>query len=263
MRISSFFIPLAYRSCSQVPLKLRQGPALCFRRPTDATTASGDTGAGPAADILPTVAVAASVTVAAVTITWADGTVTTVYPPETPVRPAGATPRQLAARVSSRVPDMARNAVEKESRPPPSGGRLSVLGTGWQPVALIYLHSSVERQRAIADQAGRNAKAALGKSKRSGTRSGREAVKRCAPGRIRTRDPLLRRQPLYPTELLALGDHCARRRSRVGHAEVAVREGSDHSQYTERRRLTPSAHHVSAFLSSLPANRQLSDAHAP
>ena len=80
------------------------------------------------ADILPTVAVAASVPVAAVTITWADGTVTTVYPPETPVRPAGATPRQLAARVSSRVPDMARNAVEKESRPPPSGGRLSVLG---------------------------------------------------------------------------------------------------------------------------------------
>jgi hypothetical protein len=27
-----------------------------------------------------------------------------------------------------------------------------------------------------------------------------------APGRIRTRDPLLRRQPLYPTELQALGD---------------------------------------------------------
>ena len=45
-----------------------------------------------------------------------------------------------------------------------------------------------------------------------------------APGRIRTRDPLLRRQPLYPTELLALGDHCARRRSRVGHTKVAVRE---------------------------------------
>ena len=28
-----------------------------------------------------------------------------------------------------------------------------------------------------------------------------------------------------PTELLALGDHCARGRSRVGHALVAVREG--------------------------------------
>jgi hypothetical protein len=55
-----------------------------------------------------------------------------------------------------------------------------------------------------------------------------------APGRIRTRDPLLRRQPLYPTELLALCDHCARPRSRVGHTEVAVREGSDPGQYTQR-----------------------------
>jgi hypothetical protein len=48
-----------------------------------------------------------------------------------------------------------------------------------------------------------------------------------APGRIRTRDPLLRRQPLYPSELLALADHCACPRSHIGHAEVAVREGSD------------------------------------
>ena len=40
--------------------------------------------------------------------------------------------------------------------------------------ALIYLHSSAERQRALADEVGKNAKAALGKSvgkpKRSGTR---------------------------------------------------------------------------------------------
>jgi hypothetical protein len=42
-----------------------------------------------------------------------------------------------------------------------------------------------------------------------------------APGRIRTRDPLLRRQLLYPTELRALGDHCARRKSHVGHIRVA------------------------------------------
>ncbi len=55
-----------------------------------------------------------------------------------------------------------------------------------------------------------------------------------APGRIRTRDPLLRRQPLYPSELLALGDHCARPRSHIGHAEVAVHQGSDPGQYTER-----------------------------
>jgi len=47
--------------------------------------------------------------------------------------------------------------------------------------ALIYLHSSAERQRAIADQVGKNANAALGKSRRSGTRSVREAVIiRCA-----------------------------------------------------------------------------------
>jgi integrase len=40
--------------------------------------------------------------------------------------------------------------------------------------ALIYLHSSAERQRAIADQVGRNAKAALGKGKRSGTQRARD-----------------------------------------------------------------------------------------
>jgi integrase len=41
--------------------------------------------------------------------------------------------------------------------------------------ALIYLHTSAERQRAIADQVGKNAKAALGKHKRSGTRMARKA----------------------------------------------------------------------------------------
>jgi integrase len=39
--------------------------------------------------------------------------------------------------------------------------------------ASIYLHSSAERQRAIATQVGRNARKALGKSKRSGTRMAR------------------------------------------------------------------------------------------
>src|SRR5262245_33563476 len=43
-----------------------------------------------------------------------------------------------------------------------------------------------------------------------------------APGRIRTRDPLLRRQLLCPAELRALERNCVRRRSRDGHAEVAV-----------------------------------------
>jgi hypothetical protein len=41
--------------------------------------------------------------------------------------------------------------------------------------ALIYLHTSAERQRAIADQVGENAKAALGKHERSGTRMARKA----------------------------------------------------------------------------------------
>jgi hypothetical protein len=60
--------------------------------PADSTTASRDTGAEVTADNPPTVTVAASVAVAAVTVTWLDGTVTTVHPPETPARPANATP---------------------------------------------------------------------------------------------------------------------------------------------------------------------------
>ncbi len=41
--------------------------------------------------------------------------------------------------------------------------------------ALIYLHTSAERQRTIADQVGKNARAALSKAKRSGTRKARKA----------------------------------------------------------------------------------------
>ena len=43
-----------------------------------------------------------------------------------------------------------------------------------------------------------------------------------APGRIRTRDPLLRRQLLCPAELRALERNCARGRSRDGYMKVAV-----------------------------------------
>jgi integrase len=39
--------------------------------------------------------------------------------------------------------------------------------------ALIYLHSSAERQRVLADEMGKNARAALGKHERSGTRMAR------------------------------------------------------------------------------------------
>jgi integrase len=39
--------------------------------------------------------------------------------------------------------------------------------------ALIYLHSSAQRQRALASEIGRNAKGALGKSERSGKRKAR------------------------------------------------------------------------------------------
>jgi integrase len=63
---------------------------------------------------------------------------------------AGANPRELMARMGH---DSAR-------------------------AALIYLHSSAERQRALANEIGKNAKAALGKpegmSKRSGTRMARK-----------------------------------------------------------------------------------------
>jgi integrase len=40
--------------------------------------------------------------------------------------------------------------------------------------ALIYLHSSAERQRVLADEMGKNARAALGKPERSGTRMARD-----------------------------------------------------------------------------------------
>ena len=43
-----------------------------------------------------------------------------------------------------------------------------------------------------------------------------------APGRIRTRDPLLRRQLLCPAELRAPEGNCARPRSHDGYARVAV-----------------------------------------
>src|SRR5271165_2298794 len=43
-----------------------------------------------------------------------------------------------------------------------------------------------------------------------------------APGRIRTRDPLLRRQLLCPAELRAPERNCARPTSRDGHAKVPV-----------------------------------------
>ena len=43
-----------------------------------------------------------------------------------------------------------------------------------------------------------------------------------APGRIRTRDPLLRRQLLCPAELRAPERNCARPRSRDGHTKVPV-----------------------------------------
>jgi hypothetical protein len=61
--------------------------------------------------------------------------------------------------------------------------------------ALIYLHSSDERQRVLAAAVGQAARAALG---RAATASGTEAQVKYhepgAPGRIRTRDPLLRRR---------------------------------------------------------------------
>jgi hypothetical protein len=49
--------------------------------------------------------------------------------------------------------------------------------------ALIYLHSSAERQSALANEIGKNAKTAIGKSggkpKRSGTRKARSEGNAC------------------------------------------------------------------------------------
>ena len=47
-------------------------------------------------------------------------------------------------------------------------------------------------------------------------------MKRGAPGRIRTRDPLLRRQLLCPAELRAPADNCAWQKSHEGHVKIAV-----------------------------------------
>jgi hypothetical protein len=47
------------------------------------------------------------------------------------------------------------------------------IGRDSMRAALIYLYSSPDRQRAIADQLGKNARSALGKSKRSGARTAR------------------------------------------------------------------------------------------
>ena len=53
---------------------------------------TGDAETKTTADMPPTAAVTVSGPVTCITITWANGTVTTVYPPETPARPADATP---------------------------------------------------------------------------------------------------------------------------------------------------------------------------
>jgi hypothetical protein len=74
--------------------------------------------------------------------------------------------------------------------------------------ALIYLNSSGERQRKLANAVGERARVALRETDSiehgSGTKPRSGAMKPGAPGRIRTRDPLLRRQLLCPAELRAL-----------------------------------------------------------
>jgi len=55
---------------------------------------------------------------------------------------------------------------------------MTLMGHDSSRAALIYLHTSAERQRAIADQVGKNAKTALSKNKRSGTRVARNRDKK-------------------------------------------------------------------------------------
>jgi DNA-binding transcriptional regulator YhcF (GntR family) len=60
--------------------------------PADSAAVTEVADADPAVSLAPAAAMAIGGPVTCVTITWADGTVTTVYPPETPARPADATP---------------------------------------------------------------------------------------------------------------------------------------------------------------------------
>jgi DNA-binding transcriptional regulator YhcF (GntR family) len=60
--------------------------------PADPAITAEETATETAADTPPTLAVGVSAPVTCVTITWADGEVTTIYPPESPARPAAATP---------------------------------------------------------------------------------------------------------------------------------------------------------------------------
>jgi hypothetical protein len=52
------------------------------------------------------------------------------------------------------------------------------MGHSGTRAALIYQHPTTERQREIADQVSKRAKAALNKSKRSGTRTARSQSKK-------------------------------------------------------------------------------------
>ena len=71
----------------------------------------------------------------------------------------------------------------------------------------------------------------------SGTRQGSDlAILAGAPGRIRTRDPLLRRQLLYPTELQALGLPIV---ADKGNTLATLRAGPG---YGERIKITPFMH---------------------
>jgi hypothetical protein len=107
-----------------------------------------------------------------------------------------------------------------EQRPAPHGQRganpkelMARMGHDSERAALIYLHSSAERQRTLADEVGRMAAAELARSKTakpSGTLTAREpngpdgpadgkspdlgAQMTCAPTATRTRDLPLRRR---------------------------------------------------------------------
>jgi DNA-binding transcriptional regulator YhcF (GntR family) len=59
--------------------------------PGEETSAADPVPADPVPVVLATVAVALTGPVACVMVTWADGSMTTVYPPDAPVRPVGAT----------------------------------------------------------------------------------------------------------------------------------------------------------------------------
>jgi hypothetical protein len=111
------------------------------------------------------------------------------WPPVPPACGCGGADRRRAARTEHRRTQRHPNG-ERDPWGRPLDGNVLVANEGANPrelmermghdssrAALIYLHLSTERQCALAKAVGKNARAALGKPKRSGPRVARKRGK--------------------------------------------------------------------------------------